>query len=155
MVSFKGLKVLKQSAYLEKKSDFLNDNDLVQLENYFEEIPPVINRTGWYLLDDKCWFEVRGRAFVSNKVDFLWGLRYLNVSEMDISVVRKLEEIDRISTGILTSKQLRLVYEYNMYLRNRHQERLSRRRIKEMKSRVLVKMKEKINDSTIPSNHRC
>jgi hypothetical protein len=128
------LKVLKHTVYLYSKH---RDSKLIaELDNYHEEIEPVYHRDGEYLLGDKCWFEVRGRAFTKRKEDFLFELEQLSLDDIDIKIVENLKAIARINSNILTQKQHKLIYQYNHFLNARKNKRLSRKRIKEMIIRV-------------------
>lgn len=130
------IKVLEHTTYRKRKHELWDKKLLHELDTYHDEIPPVFNREGTYLVGDKCWFEVRGRAFKFEKRMFLYNLRQLFVEEVDVNVVRLLKKIDRIDSHILTFEQRKLVGDYNTYLHWRHQKRLSRRRISEMKKRI-------------------
>jgi hypothetical protein len=128
------LKVLKHTVYLYSKH---RDSKLIdELNNYHEEITPVYHRDGEYLLGDKCWFEVRGRAFTKRKEDFLFELEQLSLDDIDLKVIEHLKSIARINSNILTPKQNKLIYSYNHFLNARKNKRLSRKRIKEMILRV-------------------
>tara|TARA_R110000851_G_scaffold211723_2_gene364402 strand:- start:154 stop:582 length:429 start_codon:yes stop_codon:yes gene_type:complete len=138
---FKGLKVLVHDVYQKRKHR--DERLLDELNNYQEEIDPVFHRDGEYLLGDKCWFEVRGRAFKKRKQDFLFELRQCEMADIDINVVNKLVEIKRISSGFLTCDQCNLITEYSHFIRNRDNKRLSRKRIKEMRIRISQYRKDK------------
>jgi hypothetical protein len=135
------LKVLKHTCYLYSKH---RDAKLVhELDTYHEEITPVYNRDGEYLLGDKCWFEVRGRAFTKRKEDFLFELQQLHMLDVDVQVVEHLDAIDRLSPNILSKKQRKLIREYNHFQWNRKNRRASLKRLHEMRKRFR-KLKETI-----------
>lgn len=125
------LKVLKHTVYLE--SIHRDERILKELDEYHEEIEPVYFRTGEYLLGDKCWFEVRGRAFTKRKEDFEFELRQLHMKELDISVVNKLKAINNIDSGMLSKEQLKIISDYEHFLHIRKIERTGRKRLKEFR----------------------
>lgn len=103
------------------------------LNTYQTEIDPVFNRDGEYLLGDKCWFEVRGRAFLMRKQDFLYKLRQLCMAEHDCAVIKSLDDIARLAPNLLTKEQLALISDYGRFLHKRIIKRESLKRRKEIK----------------------
>ena len=132
---YKGLKVLTHDVYQECK--FRDERLLMELNTYQEEIEPVFHRDGEYLLGGKCWFEVRGRAFKKRKEEFLFELRQCEMADVDVNVVNKLKEIQRLTSGLLSSDQCKLINDYNhfLYIRD-NMKRPARKRLKEMKLRI-------------------
>jgi hypothetical protein len=128
------IKVLPHTVYLPSK--FRDERLLDKLNNYHKEITPVFNRTGEYLMGDKCWFEVRGRAFKKRKENFLFELRQCFMSEVDINVIHKLVAITRIDSSILTLAQCKLIADYHHFLYIRGMERRGRKNLIEMKARI-------------------
>lgn len=137
---FKGLKVLKHKTYQVRK--WGDERLLHELDVYHTEIEPVFHRDGEYLLGGKCWFEVRGRAFLTTKQAFLLELRQQEMLDHDVAVVNKLKEIQRISPSILTKDQEQLIVDYDFFLYWRGQKRDSRKRVKDMKERLRIRRLE-------------
>jgi len=128
------IKVLPHTVY--QVSKHRDKRLLLELDNYHEEIAPVFNRTGEYLMGDKCWFEVRGRAFKKRKIDFLFELRQCFMAEVDVNVIHKLVDITRIDSSILTLEQCKLIEDYHHFLHIRGIERRGRKNLIEMKARI-------------------
>lgn len=62
------LKILKLEYWMSTCSLFSDDLD------YYYEIKPIFNRDGWYLENDRCWFEVNNRAFEGS--DLIESFKY-------------------------------------------------------------------------------
>ena len=139
------VKVLPHTVYLQHKSGFREERMLEELNDYHKEITPVFNRTGEYLLGDKCWFEVRGRAFKKRKKDFLYELRQCEMADTDIELVRKLVDIRKSYPRMLSKKQSRLIMDYGHFLSIRGMKRNSMKRLKEWKAELLV-YKDRANE---------
>lgn len=128
------LKVLKHTVYVKCKS---RDARLLnELNTYHEEIPPVYFRDGEYLLGDKCWFEVRGRAFTKRKEDFLFELRQLDMLDIDINVIEHLKSIKRIGSKVITKEQLTLITDYEHFLHIRSIKRNGIKNLRNMRLRI-------------------
>lgn len=126
------LKVLRHTVYLKCKH---KDTRLLdQLNNYYEEIEPVYHRDGEYLLGDKCWFEVRGRAFTKRKEDFLFKLRQHDMEDVDLNVVKQLKAIQRLSKNVLTTEQRNIIRDYDHFLCIREMKRKGIKSLRELKA---------------------
>ena len=60
------IKCMNLSFWMFSEEDF-NDQDFTCC--YEKEIKPILNRDGWYLDGNKCWFEYEKRAFLVSKVE--------------------------------------------------------------------------------------
>lgn len=74
-----------------------------------EKCNPVFNKNGWYCMPQigLCWFELNGKAFLSNKDDFKYHLNLLNASEYDPRILAALEALPN---KLKTDKQRKLAY---------------------------------------------
>lgn len=112
---------------------------LAELNEYHTEIPPVFNRDGEYLMGDKCWFEVRDRAFLADKEHFLYQLKIMSMKEVDCQVIVSLLAISRIDSSVLTKDQKQLISDYNVWLSFRTMMRRSLINLKRFKMSVKEK----------------
>ena len=107
-----------------------------ELDDYHKEIPPVFNRVGEYLLDDKCWFEVRGKAYLKRKEDFLFELELYNTLEVDVQVVESLKVLMIKFPRSLTKEQKNLIRNYDNYKAVRGCKRNSMMLIRNLRTRI-------------------
>ena len=56
-------------------------NDYHSAKTYYE-VFPEFNREGVYLNDQRCWFEIGGKAFKYSRIDFEFQLQMLNVKPL-------------------------------------------------------------------------
>lgn len=117
----KKLKVLPHSTYKlrENPNGLLakrNERIIHELKNYHTEINPVFNRDGEYLQGNKCWIEVNGKAYLSDRETFLYQIQFINDSEKGIEVYRLLKSLQRVNENILSEEQKRFLCGYKQVL---------------------------------------
>lgn len=99
---------------------------------YLEEIIPVFKRRGKYLLGELCWFEVGGRAFKFNRLQFLHDLETWHASEMDQRKVSALQAV--VDNRMATKRQEQLLRQYK-HSRDLHEIRMGVYRFERKRSR--------------------
>jgi hypothetical protein len=82
-------------------------------ENY-TRISPIIGKNGWYSKNKFSWAEYDGKAIQMDYDMFIFELRLLIVSEIDIKIIRALQIISK--TKYCTKSQRQLVRDYNDYI---------------------------------------
>lgn len=92
------LKVLPLEFWMDLK--MLDEDE----RKFHPETEPVFNRDGYYLLEDKCWFEVEGEAFINEPSDFKHALKMLNYKPLREIEYKHISEL--LKTGY-KSKELR------------------------------------------------
>lgn len=76
-------------------------------EEKLTEINPIINRNGYYLMEDFCWFEFNGKAYEYEVESFKYKLKLLNAK-----VFREVElkAIELLINANIADSQLRDKY---------------------------------------------
>lgn len=102
------IKCMNLSFWMKFSEEDFNDQDFTCC--YEKEIKPILNRDGWYLDGNKCWFEYKKRAFLVSKVDFLYMLEVMNYLERPL---RK-KEFEALlvleNTKLITKEQKDLLF---------------------------------------------
>lgn len=101
------------------------------------EIPPKLNRDGYYLKGDLCWFEISGKAFLYDKESFMYDIEQLNHIPL---LYKEKEAIETLIKSNKCPKSLRtLLVADEIWKRNHHNLLTIRMRLRNFKKKHKIK----------------
>lgn len=110
--------------------------DCVQYGSHYYEIPPILNRDGYYKYGNDCWFEVNGQAWLCSDINaFEFTLNTLHAAEYRPEQIIGLSAI--VKTNLATKKQRSMMRHYEDYV-----DLISSRRTQKMLFRKIQLMKD-------------
>ena len=125
------IKRLELDGWMKSKRGFaqtINSGEYIQID-------PKLNRNGWFLQGNDCWFEINGIAYTCSRTMFDYTFKILEVRELSQLQTRALKSI--VDAKLANPKQKEL-YAFHVLHGNRFNVNESRRkkRLKEIKQRM-------------------
>ncbi len=114
----KTIKVLKLSPWMQFAYK--------RMLNTLKETTPIFNRNGFYLLEDKCWFEVDSRAFEYEKSSFQYDLRKLSHKRLRDVEYQHMKELIKVG---FKSSEISIKLSLEEQLRSDRKTKIHRRKI--------------------------
>lgn len=125
------IKRLELDGWMKSKRGFeqtINSGSYIQID-------PKLNRNGWFLQGNACWFEINGSAYTCPRTMFDYTFKILEVCELSQLQTSALKAI--VDAKLATPKQKEL-HAFHVLHGNRFNVNESRRkkRLKELKQRM-------------------